>query len=138
VCLTWRVLHRDPIATARIVTEWDILSRRVNVDERDPRAASRSAGMTSRPRALWWVMNGCPSLAWKVGGLALLCGVVYLWYTRSEISTMAICADGQVCTDYFYLKDGLPVRTVCPSKGGEEYPLPKSCTRSGGECHCTR
>ena len=82
------------------------------------------------------LMKRLLSLAVTVGGLVVLCGTIFWWFTRREISTMAVCTDGQVCTEYFDLKDGVAFRSLCPSKGGEEYPLPKECTRSGNDCRC--
>jgi hypothetical protein len=76
------------------------------------------------------------SLAVAVGGLVVLCGSIFWLFTRRETSTMAVCTGGQVCTEYFYLKDGVAFRSVCPSEGGEEYPLPQRCTRSGNDCRC--
>lgn len=71
-----------------------------------------------------------------VGTLALGGGGVFWWFTRADISTRAVCTGGQICTESFSLKDGLPVRSVCPSEGGEHDPLPPGCTRIGGDCNC--
>ena len=73
----------------------------------------------------------------RVRKIAALAGVVValsaaiLWlFTRREASTRIVCIDGHVCTEHFNLKDGMPIDTVCPSQGGESYPLPEGCTRS--------
>jgi hypothetical protein len=43
------------------------------------------------------------------------------WFTRPEISTRLVRIQGRCCTEYFDLKDGRPVQTECPSRGGESY-----------------
>ena len=43
------------------------------------------------------------------------------WFTRPEIDTRLVRIQGRRCTEYFQLKDGSPVRTECPSRGGESY-----------------
>ena len=60
--------------------------------------------------------------------LAIGAGAYWL-FAHADVSTRAVCVDGQVCTEYFSLKGGLPVRSVCPSEGGERYPLSGPCTR---------
>jgi hypothetical protein len=64
--------------------------------------------------------------------LAIGAAALWLLFVRADISTRAVCVDGQVCTEYFNLKDGLPVDSVCPSEGGERYPLSAPCTKPGG------
>ena len=72
-----------------------------------------------------------------LSGVVLALSAVFLWLvTRTDVSTRAVCVDGQVCTERFRLKDGLPVETVCPSAGHERYPLAPGCARSGGACDC--
>jgi hypothetical protein len=71
-----------------------------------------------------------------VGIAAAVWGGVLWFSARTETSTRLICVDSQVCTEYFSLKDGSPVRSVCPSEGGERYPLRPGCTRSGKTCQC--
>jgi len=41
--------------------------------------------------------------------------------TRQELSTRQVRYRGQLCTEYFDLKDGMEVRAECPSRGGEWY-----------------
>jgi hypothetical protein len=53
-----------------------------------------------------------------VVGLLVWCAVML---TRAELSTRLVRYDGQLCTEYFDLKDGMPVRAECPSRGGEWY-----------------
>ena len=53
-----------------------------------------------------------------------------------DVSTRLVCTDGRVCTEHFRLKDGMPVRQECPSRGGEKYGLPDRCERIGDECRC--
>lgn len=69
------------------------------------------------------------------GGTLLAIGAAAIWllFVRADISTRAVCVDGQVCTEYFNLKDGVPVDSVCPSQGGETYPLSAPCARPGGD-----
>jgi hypothetical protein len=76
------------------------------------------------------------SLTAGIASLALIGGGVLWWFSRQDISTRLVCTAGQICTEYFSLKDGLPVRSVCPSEGREKYPLRPGCTRVGGECTC--
>ena len=75
-------------------------------------------------------------LAAGVAALLMICGGAFWVFKRSDISTRVVCTDGRVCTEYFGLKDGLPVDSVCPSEGGERYPLPDGCTRTGNDCRC--
>ena len=42
-------------------------------------------------------------------------------FTRPDIRTRLVRYRGERCTEYFDTKDGLPVRVVCPSRGGEWY-----------------
>ena len=71
-----------------------------------------------------------------VGIAAAVWGGVIWFAVREETSTRLSCVDGQVCTEYFSLKDGRTVRSVCPSEGGEKYPLGPTCARSGNACRC--
>jgi hypothetical protein len=71
-----------------------------------------------------------------VGIAAAIWGAVLWLAMRPGTSTRLTCVDGQVCTESFNVKDGLPVRSVCPSEGGERYPLRPGCTRSGNTCRC--
>ncbi len=65
--------------------------------------------------------------------VALAC--VFL-FPRQEVGTRVVCTGGQACTEYFSLKDGLPLRAVCPSDGREQYGLGPGCTRLGNDCRC--
>jgi len=73
-----------------------------------------------------------------IAAFIVAAGLVFWWFTREETGTRQVCSDGQVCTESFSLKDGLPVRAVCPSTGGEQYGLPDGCTKLGSNCRCTR
>jgi hypothetical protein len=81
-------------------------------------------------------MKWFKSLLGGVAALALLGGGILWWFTRDELSTRVVCTNGQVCTEYFSVKDGLPVRSTCPSEGGEKYPLSVDCIRVGSSCSC--
>lgn len=55
---------------------------------------------------------------------AVAIGVVALAafvFTRPDIRTRQVRYNGELCTEYFDTKDGLEVRAVCPSRGGEWY-----------------
>jgi hypothetical protein len=45
------------------------------------------------------------------------------WFliSRPELSTRLVRYNGQLCTEYFDLKDGMERRAECPSRGGEPY-----------------
>jgi hypothetical protein len=73
-----------------------------------------------------------------IAAFAAVAGLALWWFTRDETGTRLVCRDGQVCTESFSFKDGLPVRAVCPSTGGEQYGLPDGCTRLGSTCRCGR
>jgi hypothetical protein len=66
----------------------------------------------------------------------VMCGGMIWLFARPQTSTRAVCVDGRVCTEIFNLKDGQPVRTACPSKGDETYPLRDGCTTDGHACRC--
>jgi len=66
----------------------------------------------------------------------VICAVLIWAFTRSQTSTRAVCVDRKVCTETLNLKDGQPVRTACPSRGDETYPLREGCTQDGGACRC--
>lgn len=51
-------------------------------------------------------------------GAAVWYGVMF---TRPDLSTRLVKYNGQLCTEYFDLKDGMEVRAECPSRGGEWY-----------------
>ena len=40
---------------------------------------------------------------------------------RRDIRTRQVRYNGELCTEYFDTKDGMEVRAVCPSHGGEWY-----------------
>ena len=71
-----------------------------------------------------------------VGIAAAVWGGVVWFAVHSETSTRLTCVNGRVCTEYFSLKDGSPVRSVCPREGGEKYPLDPRCERLGDNCQC--
>jgi hypothetical protein len=55
---------------------------------------------------------------------ALVIGIVAVGaflFTRREIRTRRVKFRDQICTEYFDLKDGRPVRVECPSRGDESY-----------------
>jgi hypothetical protein len=56
-----------------------------------------------------------------VGLAAVLLLLVGFWFTRPELATRQVRYGGQLCTEYFSLKDGMEVRAECPSRGGESY-----------------
>jgi hypothetical protein len=67
--------------------------------------------------------NAPPSRRWYVAG-AVAIGVVALaafMVTRRDIRTRQVRYKGELCTEYFDTKDGMEVRAVCPSHGGEWY-----------------
>ena len=76
------------------------------------------------------------SLVFGFVTLLAICGGVFGWFTRPDISTRVVCARGQVCTEYFNLKDGVTVRAVCPRVGGERCGLRDGCTRVENDCRC--
>jgi len=71
-----------------------------------------------------------------LAAFAAFTALTFWFFTREETETRLWCTDGRVCTEYFSLKDGLPVRTVCPAEGNETYDLPERCIRSGDDCSC--
>ena len=55
---------------------------------------------------------------------AVAIGVVALaafMFTRRDVRTRQVRYNGELCTEYFDTKDGVEVRAVCPSQGGEWY-----------------
>ena len=76
------------------------------------------------------------ALVFAGGTLLAICGGAFRWFTHPDISTRVVCTQGQVCTEYFNLKDGLTIRAVCPSVGGERYGLRHGCERVGSDCRC--
>ena len=55
-----------------------------------------------------------------LAAVAVLASVNW-WFTQPEIGTRLVRIQGRRCTEYFDLKDGRPVQTECPSRGGESY-----------------
>lgn len=53
--------------------------------------------------------------------VAALLLVVGLAVNRPELATRQVRYNGQLCTEYFDLKDGMERRAECPSRGGESY-----------------
>jgi hypothetical protein len=67
--------------------------------------------------------NAQSPLPWHVTA-AIVIGLVAvgaILFSRPEIRTRRVKYRNQICTEYFDLKDGMPVRAECPSRGAERY-----------------
>jgi hypothetical protein len=60
-----------------------------------------------------WYVSGALALAVLTLGAFML--------ARRDIRTRQVRYNGELCTEYFDTKDGLPIRAECPSRGGEWY-----------------
>ena len=65
------------------------------------------------PRSRQWYVVGAVAV-----GLLAFAGFMV---TRRDVRTRQVRYNGELCTEYFDTKDGIEVRAVCPSRGGEWY-----------------